>query len=180
MSSTWRLPMVLVLVLVAGWYTSWIAARLDGLHHRVESARAALDAQLVRRASTALELATSGRLDPASALLLAETAQSARDGDDVGRELPESRLTKALHAALDEDTVGSLRADPVGTTLLAEVEAICSRVTMARRFHNEAVRAARAVRAKPLVRALRLAGHAALPTTFEMDDSPPDLVVPRA
>jgi hypothetical protein len=44
---------------------------------------------------------------------------------------------------------------------------------MARRFHNDAVRAARAVRDHRVVRWLRLAGHAPFPLAFEMDDEPP-------
>ena len=54
-------------VLLAGWYLSFSATRLDRLHARVEGARSALDAQLVRRASVALQLAASGLLDPATA-----------------------------------------------------------------------------------------------------------------
>ena len=44
---------------------------------------------------------------------------------------------------------------------------------MARRFHNDAVRAARALRRHRTVRWLRLAGHAPFPLAFEMDDEPP-------
>ena len=44
---------------------------------------------------------------------------------------------------------------------------------MARRFHNDAVRAARAVRRHRVVRWFRLAGHAPFPLAFEMDDEPP-------
>ena len=44
---------------------------------------------------------------------------------------------------------------------------------MARRFHNDAVRAARAVRRHRKVRWFRLAGHAPFPLAFEMDDEPP-------
>ena len=40
---------LLVLALFA-WYLSFSASRIDRLHHRVEGARSALDAQLVRRA----------------------------------------------------------------------------------------------------------------------------------
>lgn len=164
-------------VLLGGWYLSFTATRLDRLHARVESSAAALDAQLVRRASTALELAISGLLDPASALLVAEAATEARDSDGEHRELAESDLTKALHAALESPTAAQLRVDPVGATLLGELSSASSRVALARRFHNEAVRGARAVRGKPLVRVLRLAGHAPMPPTFEMDDSLPAALV---
>ena len=46
--------------------------------------RSALDAQLVRRASVSLQLATSGLLDPATALLLADAAHEAREADGAG------------------------------------------------------------------------------------------------
>jgi hypothetical protein len=72
---TWLL--VVLLVAVIAWYLSFSASRLDRLHHRVEGARSALDAQLVRRAEAALELATSGALDPASGLLVAGAAAEA-------------------------------------------------------------------------------------------------------
>ena len=59
---------VVIVLLVAAWYLSYSAARLDRLHAKVEGAMSALDAQLIRRAEAALELANSGVLDPASAL----------------------------------------------------------------------------------------------------------------
>ena len=50
---------VLAVVVVIAWYLSWTATRLDRLHGRIETARATLDAQLLRRALAALDLATS-------------------------------------------------------------------------------------------------------------------------
>ena len=44
---------------------------------------------------------------------------------------------------------------------------------LARRFHNDAVTDVRRVRRKRVVRSFRLAGHAELPQTFEIDDDPP-------
>jgi hypothetical protein len=41
-------------VLAFGVYLSWTAGRIDRLHARIDAARAALDAQLVRRASVTL------------------------------------------------------------------------------------------------------------------------------
>jgi hypothetical protein len=164
MTWVWVALGVLV-VLASGWWLTWTASRLDRLHARVEGARAALDAQLVRRASTTLEVATSGLLDPASAVLLAAAAQDARD------------LTKALHAALTEETVAALAADPVGAVMLGELSSAAHRVALSRRFHNDAVRAVRVVRGTRTVRWLRLAGHAPMPPSFEMDDSTPDPLV---
>lgn len=68
-------------VLFLGVYVSWRAGRLDRMHTRLEAARAALDVTLVRRSSVALELASSGLLDPATSLLLAGAAHDARGGD---------------------------------------------------------------------------------------------------
>ena len=172
---------VLAVLVVLGWYLTFSATRLDRLHARLEGARSALDAQLVRRASVALQIAGSGRLDPATALLLADAAHEAREvdaaagGDQTVREMAESNLTGALLAAFAEPSVANdLRQDPVGRELLHELSAAGLRVQLARRFLNDVVRAARVVRRKRVVRYLRLAGHAEWPATFEMSDTPPD------
>jgi hypothetical protein len=166
---------VSALVLAAlGFYLSWTAGRIDRLHNRIEAARAALDAQLVRRSAVALELATSGLLDPASAVLIAEAAHAAREADPAARDQAESDLSRVLRAALDQPPQAEeLAATARGRVLLSELETASRRVVMARRFHNDAVRATRAVRRKRHVRYLRLAGHAAMPATFEFDDAPP-------
>jgi hypothetical protein len=163
---------VAALALLA-WYLSWTAARLDRLHARVEGAWAALDAQLVRRASVALELASSGLLDPASSVLLADAAHEAREATEAQRELAESDLTAALRAALSPEAAADLSADVVGRELVRDLASASHRVTLARRFHNDAVRAAVVVRRKRTVRLLRLAGRAPLPASFEIDDEPP-------
>ena len=173
MGTTWTLVVVAGLV-VAGWYLFFSATRLDRLHARVEGARSALDAQLVRRASVSLQLAVSGLLDPATSLLLADAAHGARDADEDDRELAESNLTQALHAALaDPGLTDALDADAAGHELVVELAGASKRVELARRFLNDAVRGARVVRRKRVVRYLRLAGHAPWPPTFEMDDTPP-------
>jgi hypothetical protein len=169
-TALWLLGALVLLSL----YLSWTAGRLDRLHARVEAARAALDAQLVRRSSVALELATSGLLDPASSLLIAGAAHEAREVGPQEQELAESDLSAALRAALDQPgQAEQLRATPEGRLLLQELDAASARVVMARRFHNDAVRATLAVRRKRVVRYLRLAGRAPLPETFESDDEPP-------
>jgi hypothetical protein len=170
-------PAILVAVavtLILVWYLSFSAARLDRLHARVEGARSALDAQLVRRASVSLQLATCGLLDPATALLLADAAHEARESTPGDREVAESDLTRALQAAFaDPEVSAALERDPLGRELLLELAASCQRVQLARRFANDAVRGTRVVRRKWVVRSLRLAGHAGWPQTFEMDDSLP-------
>src|SRR5258707_4505424 len=92
---------VVAAIAIVGVYVSWRAGRLDRLHARLEAARCALDAALVRRSSVALELASCGLLDPATSVLLAEAAHDARAAQ-TGRELPESDLTRALRAVFSQ------------------------------------------------------------------------------
>src|ERR671938_650810 len=118
----WAL-LALAVLLVLGWYLSYSAGRLDRLHHRVETLRAALDAQLARRAAAAVEAAPL--LDPATGLLLADAATQAlaageaRDHEqwiEAGGEAEEveNDLTRALHAAFgDPEHVADLRAEPL-------------------------------------------------------------------
>ncbi|MFE9254900.1 hypothetical protein [Streptomyces sp. NPDC006879] len=167
-------------LLAVALYLSWTAGRLDRLHTRIDAARAALDAQLVRRASVALELATSGVLDPAASIVLYEAAHAARLAPEDQREVAESELSQALRAVFgDADQVGAVKAAPGGEEAAGELAAAVRRVPMARRFHNDAVRAARALRTHRKVRWFRLAGHAPFPLAFEMDDEPPVALADR-
>ncbi|WP_016905465.1 membrane protein [Streptomyces xiaopingdaonensis] len=165
---------IAVVLLLVGVYLSWTAGRLDRLHARIDAARAALDAQLLRRASIAQELATAGVLDPASSMVLYQAAHDARSAEEEQREVAESELTQALRAVFEEgEQVAAVRAAPGGEEATGELAASVRRVPMARRFHNDAVRAARALRRHRKVRWFRLAGHAPFPLAFEMDDEPP-------
>ena len=170
--------------LFMGVYVSWRAGRIDRLHARVEMARAALDVTLLRRSSVALELATSGLLDPATSLLLAGAAHGARQGGSGGmgppgkestsrpRDLAESDLTRALRAAFSQPGFrSSLDGKEGADELLAEVEAAAHQVFLARKFYNDVAAATREARRRPLARVLRLSGRAKAPEFFEMDDS---------
>ncbi len=181
--------LVLAAVVVLGGLAWWLtarASRLDRLHVRVETTRAALDAALLRRAAAAEALAASGALDPASALLLASASAEATAPLDapmerVEREVAESDLSRALRAVLSPGAVQELhdRRDEVVEELLADLSTACDRVVLARRFANDSVVAARRVRRGAVVRVAHLAGHAPLPRTFDVDDEPPALG-PRA
>ena len=165
---------VAVAVVLVGWYLSWTAGRLDRLHARIDAARAALDAQLLRRSSAAQELATSTLLDPASSILLYQAAHAARTVAEERREVAESDLSQALRALFAEpEQAAELVTLPGGDEAVLDLRAATRRVPMARRFHNDSVRAARAVRRHRIVRLCRLAGHAPFPQAFEMDDEPP-------
>lgn len=173
----WLLVAAVVLVSAALW-ANWTASRLDRLHHQIETARAALDAQLVRRSAVAIEVASSGLLDPASSVLLADAAHQARAVPEDDRELAESALSAALRAVLGDPELRTGLADegPAGRELLDELDTASRRVVLARTFHNDAVTAALRVRRKRPVRWLRLAGNAAMPEFFEIDDAPPPSV----
>jgi hypothetical protein len=180
---------VVILLIGVAWYLSYAAARLDRLHAKVEGAMSALDAQLVRRAEATLELANSGSLDPATALLLADAAtdsierttehpldEDLLDGQHFGgREQVETTLTEVLTVTLTEEVVGGLRTedDELVAESLERISSSALRVRMARRFHNDAVREVRRVRDKRVVRWFRLAGRAALPERVEFDDEVP-------
>jgi hypothetical protein len=168
----WWFWLIVVLVVLAG-YVGATSNRLDRLHARLDATQAALDAQLVRRSAVTLEIAASGLLDPATSVLLASAAHEARASSGDERELGESELTGALRAAFtDPDVAATLAADPSGVELLHELDAAVIKVPLARRFHNDAVRATLAVRRHRVVRWLRLAGRVPPPRFFEMDDEP--------
>lgn len=152
----------LAALVLFGAYVTWTAGRLDRLHARVDAAWAALDAQLVRRAAAARALVPYLLTDPAAAARLDQAAHVAVDAGDAERETVENELSRALRAA-----VPLLAADaPVD-----ELRSAASRVALARSFHNTAVKDTRAVRWRPIPRLLRLAGHRAMPTYFEIDDT---------
>ncbi|GHG68143.1 hypothetical protein [Streptomyces griseocarneus] len=167
-------------LVVIGVYLSWTAGRLDRLHSRIDAARAALDAQLLRRASVAQELGTAGVLDPAASMVLYQAAHAARQAEEEHREVAESELSQALRAVFAEaQQADVVREAPGGEESLEELTQAVRRVPMARRFHNDAVRAARALRRHRTVRWFRLAGHAPFPMAFEMDDEPPAVLGDR-
>jgi hypothetical protein len=170
-----NIALVAGILFVVGLYISWRASRLDRLHARVDTARAALDAALVRRAAVALELAASRLLDPATSLVLAAAAHEARTADADGREFAESDLSRALRAVVEQpDFRDTLSARDDGANLLEELESAAQKVTFARRFYNDATATIRAARRKLLARLLPLAGNATLPEFFEIDDAPPE------
>ena len=176
---TWtRLELVLIIaalaVVIVAFYLRGLAGRLDRLHLRVDASTAALDARLERRSSLAQEIAIGGFLDPASSVLLLNAATTARHAGDQ-RDVAESDLSAALRAVFpDSDTVDEVAADPEAHDLLIALGDACVGVALARRFANDAVRAAVAVRRRWVVRTLRLAGHAAWPTGRDLDDAPPE------
>lgn len=157
---------VVLLLLVSLWYLSFLATRLDRLHHRVETSWANLDVLLQKRAAVALEIAHSDIADPASSLLLTGAAYQARDADIESRSSAESGLSGALGLLLEDSQHLATAAD---NALLTELSALTDKIRVAIAIHTDAVSRTQMVRGKFIVRIFRLAGTAPLPVTYEFE-----------
>jgi hypothetical protein len=151
-------------VLLLLW-TGWTLTRLRRLESRVARAWIALETQLQRRAGVAEELARNfpGSVGEGHAARLAAAAAEARSPDGGDRELAENALGRELRE-LPPDLPGvptALRNDLVGTA---------TRVGLARRFYNDAVRDTHLLRRRRLPRLMRLHGSRPLPRFFDIDD----------
>jgi len=164
--------LIVFVVMISGVYISWRAGRLDRLHNRVETARTALDLAMVRRSSAAYELASSGLVDPATSLLLADAVRRAKDADAAERDLAESDLTRALRAAFGQPGFrAELDGQEGAKELVGDVEAAAHQVYIARKFYNDVAARTIDARRRPLARVFRLSGNAPPPEFFEMEDS---------
>ena len=170
----WILLIIAIVVLALfGLYLSMTAGRLDRLHRRIELAESALEAQLMRRSSIALELASYGLLDPATSMVISDAAHAARISADRSldeRDLAETHLTEALNAALEPEEFDFVLSEEGGPELLAELAAAAQRVELSRRFLNDAVRACIQLRRQRAVRWFNLAGRTAWPQFRDMSD----------
>jgi len=157
----------ILFVLLFAWYLSFLASRLDRLHHRVETSWEHLDALLQRRAAIALEISHSEVLDPATSILLTAAAYQAREANIVERSDAESSLSQTLKLLRLEEVDA-----PTGLPdeLLAELNRITEKITVGITIHTEAVNSARSIRSRKLFRLFRLAGHAPLPMRYSFED----------
>lgn len=157
---------ILFLVALFAWYLSFLAARLDRLHHRVESSWANLDSLLQRRAAIAIEIARSDIADPASSLLLTFAAHQARDASIRDRSQAETGLSGALGILLEtsEATHGGIEKE-----LLTELGELNEKIKVAIALHVESVTRTQLIRSKWIIRFFRLAGRAPLPVTYEFE-----------
>ncbi|UQX86813.1 hypothetical protein M6D93_10890 [Jatrophihabitans telluris] len=167
LSVGWLIAAVLVAIVLTLW-VSFTLTRLDRLHARVDAAQAALDSQLVRRAAALQHVAEmpGSRLPRQQADQLAEVAQHALAPDQRDRPAAENRLGRALR-----ELAGSVALLPAAA--VEELSESATRVVIARRFYNDAVRDTRTLRARRMPRMLHLAGYRELPQYFDIDDSSP-------
>jgi hypothetical protein len=178
MVSVGWLAWLVLAVLLALLLTAWIGftvTRLDRLHARVDATQAALDAQLVRRAAALAHVAetTAGQIPEDERHEFDRTAQQAIAAGRLNRAAAENEVGRAL-LRLARSPVEL----PAGTA--DELREAASRVQIARRFYNDAVRDTRALRSRRMPRLLHLAGHRELPQFFDIDDTlPPEPPVRR-
>lgn len=157
---------ILFIVAIFGWYLSFLATRLDRLHHRVETSWANLDSLLQRRAAIAIEIARSEISDPASSLLLTFAAHQAREASVKDRSQAETGLSGALGILLETSTAVQSLAEQ---DLLRELTELNEKIKVAIALHVESVNRTQLIRSKWIIRTFRLAGRAPLPVTYEFE-----------
>lgn len=158
---------ILIFFLVFLWYLSFLATRLDRLHHRVETSWANLDGLLQRRAAIALEIAHSEIADPASSLLLTAASYQAREATMEYRSQAESGLSGALGLLLAD---GQSNARAPEKALLTELSTLTNKIRVAIALHVDAVNSTHNLRGSKMIRIFRLAGTAPLPVTYEFEE----------
>ncbi|MGY2128124.1 hypothetical protein [Blastococcus sp. SYSU DS0617] len=159
----WTAVAVVVVLLLA--WAAWTLVRLRRLAGRVAQARETLEVQLRRRAGLAAELAREypSALGPERARALAAAAADARSTTPADREAAENALGRELR-----DLPAELPGVPAA--LQADLDGTCTRVALARRFYNDAVRDTQALRGRRLPRVLRLHASRPMPRFFDIDD----------
>ena len=163
----WVITALLLAVLLTVWIT-FTLTRLDRLHARVDAAQAALDAQLVRRAAALLHVAESsdGVLHDAERVRLEQVSQEALSATLDDRETAENAVGRSIVEIAGQH-------DDLPRTAVDELHEAGTRVLIARRFYNDAVRDTRVLRGRRMPRLLRLAGHRDMPQFFDIDDTLP-------
>ena len=158
-SGTWLLLLAGVLLLVLLGWTAWTVTRLRRLEGRVRRSWEVLDGALLRRAELAAALARE---------------RGPQLGDELWAELSAAAAGARSPAAGDreaaENVLGRVLRRVPADLHLPEAADADVRVALARRFHNDAVRDTRSLRAQRRARVLKLRGRHPLPRYFDIDD----------
>ena len=158
-TGTWLLLAAGVVLAVLLVWSTWTLTRLRRLAGRVRRSREVLDATLLRRAELAAALARERADDLGADLATALAAAAA-----------EARRPATADREAAENAVGRLLRRVPGPLVPPELADAGTRVALARRFYNDAVRDTGALRRRRLTRALRLHARRPLPRYFDIDD----------
>jgi len=161
------LVLVALVVILFGWYLSFSASRLDRLHHRVETSWEHLDALLQRRAALALEISHQTDLDPATDLILTQSAYVSREEAISNRNDAERSLSQSLKFLRESADSGELS---IFLPLLSELTTLTEKITLAVAIHLEAVNSVAKLRSRPIYRLFHLAGKAKLPKIYSFEE----------
>ena len=161
----WLLLTVAAVVLVLAAWVAWTLTRLGRLEARVQRAWETLDGQLRRRAALAEELCRdhADAVGPERAARLAACVREVRAPGAGDRETAENALGRELRE-LPGDVPG------LPSALRAGLEASETRIGLARRFYNDAVRDTAALRTRRLPSLLRLHAARPVPRFFDIED----------
>ena len=156
-----------LVVLLFVWYLSFTASRLDRLHHRVETSWEHLDALLQRRAALALEISHQSDLDPATDLLLTQSAYVSREDAIIDRNDAERSLSESLKFLRESAQNGEVS---ISVSLLDELTNLTEKITLAVAIHLEVVRSVARLRSRLIYRLFHLAGKAKLPRIYSFEE----------
>jgi hypothetical protein len=162
-----KILLIAIALLIFAWYLSFSAARLDRLHHRVETSWEHLDALLQRRAALALEIAHQSDLDPALDLLLTASAYESREAPMSDRNEAESLLSESLKVLRESAVAGEIE---IKVALLDRLVDVTDKIKFAIAIHLESVSAVENLRKKAIFKVFHLAGRAKLPFHYSFED----------
>ena len=162
-----KFVLVALVVLIFAWYLSFSASRLDRLHHRVETSWEHLDALLQRRAALALEISHQVDLDPATDLILTQSAYVSREEAIVDRNDAERSLSESLKFLRDSAQNGEVT---ISVPLLDELTNLTEKINLAIAIHLEGVNSVEKLRSKFIYRLFHLAGKAKLPRIYSFEE----------
>ena len=163
----WVVLAVIAAVLLTIWVMSTLT-RLDRLYARVAAARVALDGQLVRRAVAveALVASAGSALEPEFSRKCLHTVQRSLAAADLDRAPAENALSRITAELARRRPQFTLAAQDE----LDELVEAATRVAIARRFYNGAVRDTRTLMGRKMPRLLHLTGKHELPRYFDIED----------
>lgn len=175
----WTVLVVAFIALAATVQLARYVRRVDRLDAEVQRTRAALESQLGARATRAVELAHSPRMDPATAMLLADVAGQVlesteeADGEPGATAAAETELSRSL-ALLMPGIRAEAEGSPGAVALVDRLERACERVRIAQQLHNSRVAKAVEIRSRYPATVTRLLGLTAPPVPFEIEAGPPE------